>query len=507
MKNVTTGRIRKIVRLPWYVVLLGIYPVISLFATNLSELQPDVIWRPLALSAGATLGVFLILRLIVRDWHRAALTTLALLLYFFLYGHLYEALKTVPFLVPYARHRILLPVWTILAVVLGWLILKRKKRPSSPGVILNIMAILVLALPLTSIARAMIQNRQQEEDFAPVQLPSLSYPAGETPPDIYYIILDAYGSSSVLESLMDFDNSQFLERLRSQGFVVANCSLSNYATTELSLASSLNLNYLSEIDPVFSPGGNMETLSLYLKNNALRSSLERLGYRVVSFETGYEWAEWRDADLYLSQNRWRGWSEFEALLMDTSLLRAYSDLQLQQLSTVSSSPHRERILFALENLPALAALPGPKFVFAHLIIPHEPLDIGPKGEYVQDWEDSTREKYFEGYTRQATFINEILPEIIASILSESKESPIIVIQGDHGPWDYAENVQRLGILNAIHLPEGSEYLYDTMTPVNTFRIILNNFFGTALPLLEDRSYFSRLSDPLNWSLIENPCGE
>ncbi len=56
--------------------------------------------------------------------------------------------------------------------------------------------------------------------------------------------------------------------------------------------------------------------------------------------------------------------------------------------------------------------------------------------------------------------------------------------------------ERLSILNAYFLPgEGAVELYKEITPVNTFRLILNRYFGTDLKLLEDRSYFSTCEHP------------
>jgi hypothetical protein len=58
-------------------------------------------------------------------------------------------------------------------------------------------------------------------------------------PDIYYIILDAYGRADTLQSLFDYDNSEFLDFLEAKGFYVADCAQSNYSQTILSLSSSL----------------------------------------------------------------------------------------------------------------------------------------------------------------------------------------------------------------------------------------------------------------------------
>ena len=84
------------------------------------------------------------------------------------------------------------------------------------------------------------------------------------------------------------------------------------------------------------------------------------------------------------------------------------------------------------------------------------------------------------------------------ILDESSSPPIIIIQGDHGTC-YGTTTEfepciaeRMSIFNAYYFPD-KEYgnLYDDVTPVNTFRIVLNQFFGTDYPLLEDSSYYSR----------------
>ena len=50
---------------------------------------------------------------------------------------------------------------------------------------------------------------------------------------------------------------------------------------------------------------------------------------------------------------------------------------------------------------------------------------------------------------------------------------------------------RMRILNAYYLPDGGEeVLYPSISPVNTFRLILNYYFGTSYPLLDDTAYHS-----------------
>jgi hypothetical protein len=86
-------------------------------------------------------------------------------------------------------------------------------------------------------------------------------------------------------------------------------------------------------------------------------------------------------------------------------------------------------------------------------------------------------------------------KVVEAILANSSTPPIIILQADHGPEGRHPSVsyvqERMTILNAIYLPEAArESLYDGMTPVNTFRIALNEVFGARFPLLPDRVMYS-----------------
>lgn len=500
------SKLKVLARVPWYAVLLSAYPVVALYATNVAEVQASTLWRPLFVSLGGALVFLVAFRLIFKDWYRSAILTTILTVMFFSYGHVYLSLKTAPFMVQFSRHRLLLPVWVVLTGVGLWPAGRKSSKPVRATMLLNIVAVVALAFPLSQLGVYFANARQAQTGFTPHDLPGLTLPAGQMPPDIYYIILDAYGNTRSLTDLMDFDNTEFLNRLRVQGFYVADCSQSNYANTELSLVSSLNLNYLSAFDDAFIPGADESAnLSMYLKDNATRYSLRKLGYKIVALETGFGWSEWQDADLYLSQNRWQGLNEFDVLLVNTSGLKAFYDLNLQLTPSVGTSAHRERVLYALDKLRNLPSVPGPKFVFAHIIIPHDPFDIGINGEFVDGPVAMTREAYYEGYHRQAIYINKVIPDITAAILANSSKPPVIVIQGDHGPWNYEEDSQRLGILNAYYLPQGSDSLYPTITPVNTFRVIFNAYFGGEFFLLNDISYMSSPDDKLTLTEVANPC--
>ena len=69
----------------------------------------------------------------------------------------------------------------------------------------------------------------------------------------------------------------------------------------------------------------------------------------------------------------------------------------------------------------------------------------------------------------------------------------------------------MAILNAYYVDnEVENQLYPSISPVNSFRLISNHYFGTNFPLLEDISYyfgeaFRHENEFLDGSIIENSC--
>ena len=137
------------------------------------------------------------------------------------------------------------------------------------------------------------------------------------------------------------------------------------------------------------------------------------------------------------------------------------------------------MLDQLQSIPTL--VPGRKFVFAHIVGPHAPFVFTPDGKF------STVRSPETGYPDEIAYLDQRVLKIVQTILQNSSTPPIIVIQGDHG-WDA---VHRMTILNAYYLPGGgSQRIYPTITPVNTFRVIFDQYFGGTYKLLEDKSYYS-----------------
>jgi hypothetical protein len=399
----------------------------------------------------------------------------------------------------------LVPLWFILAALAIWWASRKSLNPMALTYPLNLIGLFLLALPLVQLISFLLQSRASQTEDTSV----LNLKVSGQPPDIYYIILDGYGREDVLQDQFGYDNSVFLNKLRDMGFVIADCSQSNYAQTQMSLASSLNFNYIDVLSDRFVPGSEDRTgLDALIRYSAVRLSLEQAGYKTVAFASGCLFTELTDADYFLGPGySWGQLNEFEALLMETTFGRLLQDGNRFGMQTSGSERFRERTLSTLEKVDELAYIPGPKFVFVHIITPHPPYVFGPTGGPVEPAEAGTT-KTQEGashYRDQVIYINSRILEVVPQILANSSTPPIILIQGDHGPTVPSSPRARMSNLSAYYLPGASAALYPTITPVNAFRIVFNTYFGQNLELLEDVSLYSEYDDPFNWRVVPNSC--
>jgi hypothetical protein len=306
-------------------------------------------------------------------------------------------------------------------------------------------------------------------------------------PDIYYIVLDEYAHHSTMTQFYDYDNSQFTDYLVEKGFFVADASRTRNSYTLGSIASTLNMQYVGYTQPG-------ESVYDLVSHNQVTSFLKSEGYRSVYLGNWYNIGRYNvDADV--SYNFYESGyhdvplltGDFQGTLLNTTMLRPYYDY-------VASSRHesylREGVIDTLEQLKTVPQLEGPKFVFAHILCPHKPFVFGPRGETV-DYSDQNNWTDKQFYLGQFIYITEQIEDVLDTLISESATPPIIVLQSDHGlrSWPGLDSGIRdewQKILNAYYLPAGNtEDLCDSISPVNSFRVIFNDYFGTDLALLDN----------------------
>ena len=508
-------------------VLFALYAVLFGYAHNFEFAPPPtVMLRLLAIAAGSAATVWASFAVVTRDAQKSAIAASTLLLLFVSYGHVKQIITAWSsgfhvFSLNIGVAKITATVGLAVACLVGiWLQKASRTATSTVATAMNRTAAILMLLSVVRLLDVGLIARHQSgvaDSAEPIQDAALRPSTrAQDLPDIYYIILDAYGRSDVLKTVYGYDNSAFVSWLRHRGFYVAEESRSNYSQTMLSLASSLNMMYLdasamkaAALTPV-----DRQPLATLIRENRVVHTLRARGYRFVAFTTGYSGVQFPQAD---EVRRFSTLTDFES-----SLLSATPIPDLMKNAYPERALHRQRVNYVFDHLADSYGGAQPRFVFAHIVSPHPPFIFKSDGTAANrgtltadffageqfeagnpaDWEQLTA-----GYREQAEYVTKRIERVLDSILADTTRRRIIVLQGDHGPaakltWsgDSAEAItERMSILNAYYgPPETVARFYPSITPVNTFRIIMGDMFGAPVNLLPDKDYYASYSSPYDF---------
>lgn len=493
----------------WHPFLVAVFPILFVYSHNIEVVSVGEAVRLSAIVLVLALLLWAGVGRVLNNYLKSGLITSLFLVLFFSYGHLTGALGDFHFYLGplyVGKNRLVIPIWTVVFLAAAWWTLRTKRSLAGLTRVLNYTAAAMVATHCLFICFSFVTQKSAASSETGTE-DNLIPP--EPLPNIYFIVADGYARQDVLADIYGYDNSGFIKSLRDRGFYVADRSRANYCQTSLSLASTLNMDYLDAVarrrglEPL-----DKRRLRQLLQDNYVCHSLKRLGYRFVAFSTGYSYTEFVHADVYLAPS----WSltEFQNVLINTTPLPV-----LLRYAQPQYKVHRRRIINALDNMAAVGQTNSPSFVVANIIIPHPPFVFDKDGREIDpgrpfSWADGPDfvgwggnvTEYISAYGDQVTYANTRLLDVIDTILAASETVPVIILESDHGPsafvnWEGRdpENLnERMRNLNALLLPEScrdrDDVLYEELSPVNSFRVLFNCLFGTDMELLEDRSYFS-----------------
>lgn len=488
--------------LPFHAVLIGAYPALYLFAQNADEqLVLDPLWGPLAISVAAAAGALVALALLLRrPVYSGLVVTLGAVL-FFSYGYVW----------PWASEFMPAQGWFIGAWVavagigLGVIWFTRRWSDGiSTG--LNVLTAVGVLINIGIIGAAQLDTVAVAQAQVPAPSSAIGVPPDD-PPDIYYIILDRYAGQGALTQTYGYDNSAFYADLERRDFYVAPAAHANYLKTPLSLVSSLNMTYLDadELAAEQDDGEDRGPIHRRMADHlAVPVLLKGLGYEYVHISSWWQPSQENvDADRVY---RYLGESEFSNVYWRTTFARVFEE----EVEPLEYYDWRNLRAFTETGLDALEYqvpnLGEPKFVFAHILLPHDPFFFDADGSFM-DKAQVNAQGWNQSYVRQLRYTNGRILRIIDTILAASDQPPVILLQADEGPFperyrtneNYfkwadatdAELEEKFGILSTFHLPgvdPDEAGLYASITPVNSFRIVFNEYFGGDLRLLEDHTY-------------------
>jgi hypothetical protein len=227
----------------------------------------------------------------------------------FSFGHLYNFLGEVKIA---STHWItggrLVVIYGLIFLIITTGTVFMLSKPQKITFILNIVGGFLLLMNLTNVVSINIDQFKQmslpsveESVVFPPDNPKLGPGRQmERPkPDIYFIILDGYGEQQVLQDLYGFDNKPFIDFLETKGFTIAKDSTTNYIQTFLSVASTLNMDYIDHQENFNPLSGDRMTTVARIKNSKLQKFLADQRYKIVALETGFEFTNLENVDLFI----------------------------------------------------------------------------------------------------------------------------------------------------------------------------------------------------------------
>lgn len=484
----------------------------ALGAANVGEFALRDMLRPLLVMTVATGIVLAVSKLILRQWQRAAFATTLSVLWLMCYGIFFQgassALDTRYFILKtfgfnLGKHTDALQVWTGLFVVLGLFFLTRKAGSVWTGA-LNVMSLVAAGLAFFQLVQWQVGSSRtvMVTDAGGVVAPDQA--SGF--PDIYYIVLDGHGRADTLEEFYGYDMKPFVGELEALGFFVADKSIANYSRTHFSLLSTFNYEHLTTVSERLKAG--VYDVWRAAEEGRVIRDLKAAGYETTAITTNFI-VDFQTFDhtFFAVPSQM---SNFETVLMQSSVPHVILGRQ--------DRAHQFSLEAGIERITDVPDSSAPRFIFAHVLLPHPPFIYNSDGSIREeqftrndaDEFNGTQADYFEGYRGQVEYTDVLVLETVQELIASAEKPTVIIIQGDHGPgamFDYNRIElscmrERFTILNAYYYSEGAiEGLYDEISPVNSFRLLNNQFFGGDFPMVEDEGWYSAEVAPFDFTNI------
>ena len=497
-------------------ILIALFPVLLIYSQNAHLVLFEGIIFPILIILAVAIIFWIALRFVLKNIVKSALITSLYIFLFFSYGHIFNVINTNFSLDNSSFINLgILISYGVIVSLLTYYFIKTKRELNNLTSITNMMSIALVAFIIFNISVFTFQNDLTTLDSEDVNFDFENIKLFlENKPSVYYIIMDEYAPLRTLEKVYEYDNSDFIKFLEDEGFFVTKNSHSNYAETFLSLASTLNMKYLNYLTDIVGQDSLDQRIPYQMTNNNLvMKNFKSLGYKIYNFDSGW----WGTRNLVVADENLCAANQnmdFHTLyeLKQTSILRSVDLFIKQTTQKIFHEERRDRIHCEFQEILELHDKTAePIFALMHVMAPHDPYVFGPNGEVVDydyTFGETAKKDYLnkspnlQAYLDQSTYLTKLLKETVTTILERSDNS-IIIIQSDTGPditfsnlTDAQHKLGRMSIFNAYYFPEQKyDLLHDEITPINSFRVIFDSYFGTNYELLNDEVFFSTYAKP------------
>lgn len=478
---------------PAFLFLLPLFIVLHVEKENHELIVYRFVYGEIIFLFAAPVVAFGIAYLFTRSVRKAGLAGALLLAIFYFFGEIKDTLKWHFPNSIWQSYTLLLPLFLVLLTAVIIFVRRSSSKFYRAYLFLNTLLLLFIVADLVSL---FIMDRRKEKVNTPVITGNCN---DCVKPDIYYLVFDSYTSSSALQKYFHHDNSAIDSALTAKGFRIIRHSTSNYNLTPFSISSEFSFNYLPGIDTskeFFMRRYLPAIMKVY--HSPLLPTMDKLGYTIYNHSifnfdaypsTVPAFDMWKQHLLYQQYNLLKkldrdiGW-QFPNLphLINRKTLYAYA----------ANRDRHDSITLAQLKQTIARQDPKPKFVYAHMLIPHSPYTFDSTGKKIPPIPLLAPSKDQQAYVGQIAHVNNVMVQLVDAIFQSEKRPFIIIVQGDHGYrfFNMQKNMLEFPNFNAFYFYNGDyRMLHDSLTNINTFPVIFNTFFRQQLPIREDHHYF------------------
>ena len=427
----------------------------------------------------------------LKDKKKSGILTSFILLIILFFGVFQDFFADIRILSVLSYLRLLVIICLFLIVFVYIRLKKAKSDFKKPVIYINSLFLIYLVIDVFSIFYQTLFPATVDKSFAKFK------PAGCdscTAPSVYLIIMDEYLGSEGLKEYFNYDNTNFENFLRGRGFKVIKNTTSNYQNTLFSMASMLNMNYVSKLDEEELSNHYVykKILSLF-KNNEVCDIFQQNGYRVINLSP----FEIKNAPGLNSPSEMP--QKIQLITSQTMVYRIakYLPVWLSEMK-ISKYLKKQQIALADVDNETIKKTLGesrsnnklPAFVYVHLRMPHVPYVYDSVGNLKVSFKHKPllREDADSEYLEYLVYTNRKVSQFIAELQTSTKNNAVILLMSDHGYRDasYKDIKFAYQTFSAVFLPNRAHNTwYDGISNVNQFRILFNSLYGQRFPILKD----------------------
>ena len=469
---------------PIYPYFIALYPVLHLMSFNTHIWNKWTAFLAIAIVAIMVFITLAMMKIFIQDGARRAFFTSIFFILFFS-NHI-MIVEIIPFILGKEMTDGFVMLLLILLIGLSfYVITKAYFQFNVITEFLNYFGfMLILIVIFTPILNGLVNKSSRKIDpINPFLLNRATIIDTTHHPDIYFIILDMHAGQQSLKEYFNYDEKDFIIELAKKGFFVSKNSHSNYNATLPSLASTLNMNYILPQDSTLKNNSLSEYLHFLIRSNAVVQYLHDHQYVFANLSI---WEALNDVAEYpyVNQSEFNRSKFYSGLISQTILNRFFGRCFFDVYAK------RKDIAQRSAEIKNIITIKGPKFVYIHFLLPHPNYGFTSTGEKPPISDLLMGGKSDHNYLEQLKYSDKLALETINGIIQNSPNS-VIILQGDHGYHRYPKKIdeEMLNNLNAIRLPgKDTKDLNDTLSSVNTFRIVFNTLFNDSLPILPNHHF-------------------